>query len=74
MTSKQKKTFNWKEVEKIHFLASKFKENDMTRFFFKIAHQVGVGTLERYVGLVREDPNIKDIHAYLTQMCKNEKK
>ena len=65
MTSK----LSWQEVSRIEYLAEKMHTKRSIKLFFKLAAKVGINKLERNVGLVLEDPKIKNPIAYLVKLC-----
>lgn len=65
-----KNKFSWNDILRVERCVEQLHQRRKFKLFMALAHQVGVNELERLVGIVREDKNIRDPIAYLIKLCK----
>jgi hypothetical protein len=50
-------------------LVEKLRCKNKRKLIFKLALKIGINQLEKNIGLILEDPKIKDKTAYLIKLC-----
>lgn len=67
---KKKFKLNKTEQGQVQYLADKMNEGKHVALYLDIAKQIGVGQLERAIGLTLEASDIRSPGAYMVKICK----